>query len=280
MNNQRLPRTVRERLAFHSQDALAALRARAVERGWLRNIQDSLLTQDSFSMLVMVGLRFEARIAAAPGVLVICRAACPEYPMLLRRAAEAGCRCMLSFGVAGGLSPELRPGDCVIASSVIDEQRSYATDREWSERLVEIAPGIRRGVIAGVNAVVQEPVEKRALGLRTGAIAVDMESHLVARAARDQGLAFAVIRVIIDPAERTVPDAALFALRLTGGAYLNALVSELATRPSELRALLRIAIDSYAARASLLRIRRALGPQFGYSLDEAAVQLQATESAV
>jgi hopanoid-associated phosphorylase len=278
MYRQGSPRTLRERLALRRQDAFAALRSRAAARGWIPDIQQSLLTDTDFSMLAMVGLSFEARIAAGPGVLVVCRAACPDYPMLLQRAAKAGCRCMLSFGVAGGLSPELRPGDCIVASSVIDGERPYATDAHWSDRLVEMAPGIRRGDIVGVDAVVQEPSAKRKLGLRTGAVAVDMESHLVARAAREQDLAFAVVRVIIDPAERTVPDAALFALKLRGSAYLTALVSELAARPSELLGLLRIAIDSYAARSSLLRIRRALGPQFGFAIDEDAAERAPSES--
>lgn len=267
-----------DRLTFSSQgSAIAALWTRAAARAEAQDIESSIPTND-FLLMAMVGLAFEARIAAGPGVLVVCRAACPDYPMLLRRAAESGCRCLLSFGVAGGLSPELRPGDCVVASSVMDARSLYWADPVWTDRLAEMAPGIRRGGIVGVDAVVQDPGAKRALGLKTGAIAVDMESHLVARAAREQGLAFAVVRVIIDPAERVVPDAALFPLKLRGGAYLTALVSELAARPSELFALLRIAVDSYAARASLLRIRRALGPQFGYP-DDSVVESRANEHA-
>src|SRR5579872_5516273 len=57
------------------------------------------------SVIALVGLAFEARIAAGPGVLVICRGR--ETPDLLRLAIGAGCRSIISFGVAGGLAPEL-----------------------------------------------------------------------------------------------------------------------------------------------------------------------------
>jgi hopanoid-associated phosphorylase len=219
------------------------------------------------SVIALVGLAFEARIAAGPGVLVICRGR--ETSDLLRLAVGAGCRSIISFGVAGGLAPDLTPGDCVVASAILDHPAVRPTDPLWSRKLADMIPDARHGPIMGVNSVVSDPADKRKLHAFTGAVAVDMESHLVARAARAQGLAFAVIRVIIDPAERAVPDAALMALRLRGGAYLTALVWELAARPAELAALLRIARDGYAARASLLRIRRALGPNFGFGDNEA-----------
>jgi len=46
---------------------------------------------------------------------------------------------------------------------------------------------------------------KRALYLKTGALAVDMESHIVAGVAAAHGLPVAAIRVITDPALRAVP---------------------------------------------------------------------------
>src|SRR5262245_35444759 len=70
------------------------------------------------SVIALVGLAFEARIAAGPGVLVACRGR--ETADLLRLALGAGCRSIISFGVGGGLEPDLLPGDCVVASAIID----------------------------------------------------------------------------------------------------------------------------------------------------------------
>jgi hypothetical protein len=62
-------------------------------------------------------------------------------------------------------------------------------------------------VIVGVNAVISNPADKQKLHALTGAVAVDMESHLVARLAASYDLAFAAVRVVIDPAHRAVPPA-------------------------------------------------------------------------
>jgi hypothetical protein len=103
---------------------------------------------------------------------------------------------------------------------------------------------------------------KRELHMTTGASAVDMESHVIGRLAAGHGLAFAAARVIIDPAERTIPSAALAGMGPDGSANVWGVLRELVARPSQLSLLLRLAVDSFAARAELLRVRRLLGPHF------------------
>ena len=61
---------------------------------------------------------FEARIAAGPGVLVVCRTAGSELETVADAAVRQGYRGMISFGVAGGLASHLRAGDWVVASAV------------------------------------------------------------------------------------------------------------------------------------------------------------------
>src|SRR5690242_12320602 len=87
-------------------------------------------SQSERSVIALVGLAFEARIAAGPGVLVICRGR--ETSELLQLAVGAGCRSIISFGVAGGLAPDLMPGDCVVASAIMDHPVQRPTDPEWS----------------------------------------------------------------------------------------------------------------------------------------------------
>jgi hopanoid-associated phosphorylase len=216
------------------------------------------------SVIALVGLAFEARIAAGPGVLVVCRGDGYEASELPVLAARHGCRSIISFGVAGGLLPELVPGDCVVASTIVDYPTLRAADPMWSRKLLEAIPDARHGPIVGVNSVVSDPAEKRVLHDMTGAVAVDMESHLVARSAAAHGLAFAAVRVIIDPAYRVVPPAAMLAMGPSGAADVSLMMRELLIRPWQLSALLRIAADAYAARAALIRLRRALGPGFSF----------------
>ena len=214
------------------------------------------------SVIALVGLTFEARIAAGPGVLVICRGVGGCAAEILPAAVRGGCRSIISFGVAGGLAPDLVPGDCIVASAIIDYPAERPTDPLWSDKLLELIPEARRGAIVGVNAVVSDPCDKRRLAERTGAIAVDMESHLVARLAESHGLSFAAVRVVIDPANRAVPPAALLAMASDGGADMTSMIWEILARPSQVAAMMRIAADAYAARAALVRLRRVLGPDF------------------
>jgi hopanoid-associated phosphorylase len=214
------------------------------------------------SVIALVGLAFEARIAAGPGVLVVCRGR--EMSDLLRLAIGAGCRSIISFGVAGGLAPDLIPGDCVVASAIIDYPVVRPTDPLWSRKLAEMIPDARHGPIMGVNSVVSDPADKRKLHAFTRAVAVDMESHLVARLADAHGLAFAAVRVIIDPAHRAVPPAALLAMAPGGSTDVTAMLWEILVRPSQVSPLMRLAADAIAARTALVRLRRVLGPSFSW----------------
>ena len=215
-------------------------------------------------VIALVGLAFEARIAAGPGVVVICRSAESDVAVSLKNAVKKGCRSIISFGVAGGLAPHLVPGDWIVASSVIDSQHSHPTDKVWSEKMLKMIPGARYASIVGANAAIARPDAKRQMHLETGAAVVDMESHLVARFASSHGLTFAAVRVVIDPAHRVVPKAALSGMRPDGGTSITAVMLDLMARPSQLPDLLRIAVDAYAARRALLRASRILGPGFGF----------------
>jgi hopanoid-associated phosphorylase len=165
--------------------------------------------------------------------------------------------------VAGGLAPQLSSGSCVVASDVQSEEGSWPTDRGWSERMLSMIPGAVSGALVGVPAPVARPEDKSALHRRTGAVAVDMESHIVARMAAAFNVPFAAIRVITDPAERALPRSALAGMRPDGTTNVGAVLRALARRPADLPALLRTALDARAARAALLRGRQLLGPGLG-----------------
>src|SRR5207247_2534193 len=85
----------------------------------------------------------------------------------------------------------------------------------------------------------------------------DMESHLAARIAAAHGLPFTACRVIVDPAHRNLPPAALLALRPDGSPDVPAVLRSVMEQPRQLPDLMRLAVAATIARAALPRIRAA-----------------------
>jgi hypothetical protein len=61
-------------------------------------------------------------------VLVVCRDSRCDLANIIESAARQGYRGVISFGVAGGLAANLRTGDWVVASMVLDAHVPHATD--------------------------------------------------------------------------------------------------------------------------------------------------------
>jgi hypothetical protein len=133
---------------------------------------------------------------------------------------------------------------------------------EWSQKLLQTIPDAIPGVLLGVQTPIAHPGEKRELYLKTGAIAVDMESHIVAAVGLAHELPVAAIRVITDPAKRALPASAVAAMRPNGTTNIGAMLRSVLKRPKELPALFQTALDARAARATLVRGRHLLGPAF------------------
>lgn len=214
-------------------------------------------------IIVVTGLAFEARIAAGAGVTVICQQNATLADVLVPALAD-GCEGVVSFGTAGGLVDDLRPGAWVIARSVLGAGRRFETDARWSQALRAVLPEARYGDIAGVPEPVVDTASKHALNRSTGAIAADMESQEVARLATARELPFVCCRVVIDPAERSLPDAALAGMRADGSTDIGAVLKSLLRHPGQLPGLLAVARDAAQAKKALVSGRGRIGAGFGF----------------
>ena len=216
-------------------------------------------------VIAVTGMAFEARIARGPGVESVFAARSDLLERAISEALARGCSGIISFGTAGGLSPELEPGTVIIASSVSGPFGVLDTDPEWSARLFAAFAGTPleakavRGTMAGVAAPLTGEQQKSSLFRATGALAVDMESHIAGAIATARGLPFAICRAIVDPAWRSLPSAATAGLRDDGTTTILPILRELLKEPSQLGALLRVAGDARAARTSLVQARHAMG---------------------
>jgi hopanoid-associated phosphorylase len=181
----------------------------------------------------------------------------------LREAVAGGACGIISFGTAGALVSDLRPGCWIVADAIVSGGDRLLTDPRWSKTLKQRLPRAVSADVAGVDALLGEVTAKRKLHQLTGAIAVDMESHIAAHVAIAGRLPFAAFRVIIDPLQRELPPAALIAQRADGTLDFSAIVASLFRSPYQLPAFMRIAIEARAARNALLRGRRLLGADLG-----------------
>jgi adenosylhomocysteine nucleosidase len=159
---------------------------------------------------------------------------------------------VVSCGFAGALSPSLRAGDLVVATAV----RAPDGERLQAPELAAMRafPQAARGEIACADRVLATPEEKRALGAG-GALAVDLESAQVARAAAEAGVPWLAVRAIVDDASTALPA---FAREPQTSFFWPALRHAL-HGPGATVQLLRLAMAERAASASLTRALQAFG---------------------
>jgi adenosylhomocysteine nucleosidase len=211
---------------------------------------------DSRPILIVTGLLQEARIAAGPGMTVICSSSDPrQLRALLTVFDPSTIRGVISFGVAGGLDPSLKSGDVVVATEVMAGDGRWLAGLALNEDLIAtVALGRRRvvrGGLAGVEQVVAAQACKAALRSETGAAAVDMESHIAAAYAAEAGLPFAALRVISDPASRALPALARSAIKPNGDLDLRKILHGVVRNPRTLSSLVSTGIDFNRALRSL-----------------------------
>ena len=211
------------------------------------------------------GLAREARIAAGPGVVAVACGVDPQrLAVALEREVVNGAQAIISFGIAGGLVADVLPGTWIAGRSVVTATARWPCDAGWTQMLLRRAPGARFAELAGVDATLCLPVDKRALHDATGAMAVDTESHVAAAVAAAHRLPFAAFRVVADGVDQPLPAAASIALGRRGEVRYAAIAASLARTPGQLPALLRTAVSARTAFAALSRGRRLLGLRLGY----------------
>ena len=110
--------------------------------------------QPSATVAAVVGFRGEARCLRGLGVGIACSGGSAERARSeARRLVAEGAAALVSFGLAGGLAPGLRPGDLLLPHLVRSTgPASWPVDPVWRERVqARLAAG---GIQPNAGAVV------------------------------------------------------------------------------------------------------------------------------
>jgi adenosylhomocysteine nucleosidase len=188
------------------------------------------------SLLAVSGIGRAAAVAAAQALV------------------DAGVSALMTFGMAGGLDPALKPGTVVIPCELISSGGGrFAANRAWREQVAASVSALRpvsEGDLLTSTHAIETPADKAAAFRTTGAAAVDMESAAVAEIAADHNLPFVAVRVIVDTAADMLPRAVV-AASLEGRVRLARLIGGLILAPREIASLIRLAQRYRIAMRSL-----------------------------
>ncbi len=208
-------------------------------------------------ILAVVGMQSEAALLP-PGLRTVVTGGDPKRAAAMLAEERGEVAGVLSFGIAGGLDPDLAPGDLVVATRVRGHRGAWGADMVWAAALAR-ATGARLGTVAGAAGVVADPAAKRTLHTATGgALAVDLESEAAAAFAAARGVPFAALRAVADTAAESVPRAAADGLTADGRPAAGRVALSLLRRPKELPAVLQVAKRTKLALAALERAAKAL----------------------
>jgi adenosylhomocysteine nucleosidase len=214
----------------------------------------------AYTILCTTGLAAEAKIARGAGLSAVIGGGDYRRTVKVLEEAASTAECLVSFGIAGALSPDLRPGDIVLSTEVVDEDRRWLSSDSLRPRIAELLEqiGATEGPVLGAQMVLATQQDKRRAWQETGAIAVDLESVVVARASAALGIPFIVLRAIADPAARGLPPAALVPLRPDGKPAVGQVLASVMRRPQQLPTLLGVAREARQALAALVGPAHAL----------------------
>ena len=174
---------------------------------------------------------------------------------------------IVSAGFAGGLRPELRPGDLVLCENVwsVEGPPERWTPETALSRSLPDPAALPRGLeviesmliratrmdCLSVPRVVAASQGKRWIGSRFPVGIVDMESYWVTDAAARLDVPAIVVRSVVDPVEQNLPPFPTSAAAGGGAAMWVQALKLALSRPRWIPGLVKLAAHANAARGAL-----------------------------
>lgn len=214
-------------------------------------------------VVVATGFNREVATLRQAGLVVVAGGGDPVALRARIESAADGARGIASYGMTGALVDGLEIGDWVVGdrlSGAIDMD----CDAPWAAALMAKLPKARLGGFYADGRMIDTVAEKLALGMRHGALAVDMESHVAGAIAAERGLPFAIVRCVSDGARHLLPHAITVSMRPNGGVDASAMLISLATRPNQIVDVTRTVAGFIRAMRALKHGAERLGPRLAF----------------
>lgn len=185
----------------------------------------------------------------SPYAVAVCSGVGPEPG---RRASEAiiakySPTLLISAGIAGGLTPDLKVGETIFPATIIDARDSSRHETAIQNAPISTTPLAKTIVVSSPEIAGAE--QKQKLGKAYGAHAVDMEGASVARAAEAHGLPFIAIKTISDEMDFELPE--MMPFFRDGQFHTTAFVLHISLRPWTWLRVFRLARNTKIASENL-----------------------------
>jgi len=225
-------------------------------------------------LTILTALGAERKILEATGAaeksnieIVQCGMGCPAVFNAVSRIEAP--TMIGSIGVSGGLAPALAPGTVILGDTIMNSCRRpsslkdvYRPDAEIIEFLESTMSGqgidYQRGSLLCASQPLLSAQEKAAAYLKTGALAVDMESAAAAEAARHFGVPIFCLRVVCDPAYRALDEQLLIGVDGQGNSRLLRLLGVICRHPRLVGRLFTMAGDFSRATSAIGQVWKAI----------------------
>src|SRR5580698_750437 len=92
----------------------------------------------SYTVLCTTGLEAEAKIARRAGLSAVVGGGDHRRTVKVVEEAASAAECLVSFGIAGALKPGLRPGDIIVSTEVVDDDKRWLSSDNLRSRISEL----------------------------------------------------------------------------------------------------------------------------------------------
>ena len=174
-------------------------------------------------------------------------------------------RWIISTGFSGALAPGMNVGDIVVSSKIIDAESGkvyeFATDaiiQRIQSALSSLKIRIHSGRTVCTSEAVFSSVAKRALGDKSQAVAVDMESRALAENVNASKTHVIVIRTISDAVTDELPAEVGEFLTEAGDVRIGKIIRFILKCPSNIKRLMELKKRSDLAAAALTQVWKIL----------------------